>query len=92
MEPLLIDFGIATINDQSRTGQGTVRFKAPELFARYSKASEGLRLENAAGQNTEATDAWAFGMTVYVLIHVHLIYAILLTSRAGIAITRTPIL
>ncbi len=99
MEPLLIDFGIASLsssNDELNTiGRGTVQYKAPELFDIYSESDESesdeLTLEQAAAKHTGASDAWAFGMTVYVQIQIHLITATSLIKIAGTIVTRAPI-
>ncbi len=97
MEPLLIDFGIASLsssNDELNTiGRGTVQYKAPELFDIYSVSDESdeLTLEQAAAKHTGASDTWAFGMTVYVQIQIHLITATSLIKIAGTIVTRAPI-
>ena len=53
---LLCDFGLAkpqtTVTSIGLEGVGTTRFRSPELFLK-------------GGRKTVASDAWAFGMTIY---------------------------
>ncbi len=74
-ETLLIDFGVSRSASQfpgdydTDIPKGTARWRARELFLAPSDSERSQYV----GRCTKATDVWAFGMTVYVRIHLLLI-------------------